>query len=29
MCVTATLVVLPIGRGSKVQPPRPVLVSAE
>lgn len=29
MCVTATLVVLPIGRRPKVQPPLPVLVSAE
>jgi sugar phosphate permease len=31
MCVTATLVVLPIGRKPKIQPqpPRPVLVSAE
>jgi predicted MFS family arabinose efflux permease len=31
MCVIATLVVLPIGRGAKIkpQPPLPVLVSAE
>jgi sugar phosphate permease len=29
MCITATLVVLPIGRKPKIQSPQPVLVSAE